>query len=177
MDHHDLYLNSLLPHIFVWTFMLHCLRGQTREISVQIHCQYVDVAATAGPWQPARPNPQETGFHAYHTFAIWPRQYYTFWLTNHIFLWIYHRKFALYMQKKPLLSMTEELVNRLYSTVIQLQKPVILLKISSLIRYIARPKNWSEGYTTVLYNSVTQPFFCPISCYIAGVKKIPANAI
>ena len=32
MDHNDFYLNVLLPLIFTCTFMLHCLRGQTRAI-------------------------------------------------------------------------------------------------------------------------------------------------
>ena len=53
-------------HLFSWTFMLHCLclRGQTRAIPLQIYCQY------AGGSGAARPNPQESGLHAYHTFAI-----------------------------------------------------------------------------------------------------------
>ena len=70
MDHNDFYLNVLLPLIFTWTFMFHCLRGQTRAIPVQIHCQYAGGAGAAGPWLPARPNAPESGFHAYHTFAI-----------------------------------------------------------------------------------------------------------
>ena len=70
MGHNDVYLNVLLPLIFAWTFKLHCLRGQTRAISVQIYCQYAGGAGAAGPWLPARQNPRESGFHAHHTFAI-----------------------------------------------------------------------------------------------------------
>ena len=35
--------------IFTWTFMLHCLRGRTRAIPAQIHCQYMGGARAAGP--------------------------------------------------------------------------------------------------------------------------------
>ena len=59
MDHNDFYLNVLLPLIFTWTFMLHCLKGQTRAIPVQIHCQYAGGAGATGPWLPARPNPPD----------------------------------------------------------------------------------------------------------------------
>ena len=58
MDHNDFYLNALLPNYFYWTFMLHCLRGQTLAIQVQIQCQYAGGAGAAGRWPPARPNPQ-----------------------------------------------------------------------------------------------------------------------
>ena len=50
-----------------------CLRGQTRAIPVQIHCQYAGGACAACPWPPASPNPPESGFHAYHTFCYIPQ--------------------------------------------------------------------------------------------------------
>ena len=30
VDFNDFYWNVLLPHIFTWTFKLHCLRGKTQ---------------------------------------------------------------------------------------------------------------------------------------------------
>ena len=77
MDHSDFYLNFtwvLFTHIFAssWAFMplLHCLRCQARAILVQIHCQFAGGTGAAGLSPRALPSQPETGFNAYHTFAI-----------------------------------------------------------------------------------------------------------
>ena len=98
-DHNDFYLNVLLPAIFSCTLLMHCSRCQTRESPVQIHCQsYAGGADAACPRLPTRPNPLESGFHAYITFAIHQCNtttnitplllpYNTFLLHYHTFYW------------------------------------------------------------------------------------------
>ena len=44
-------------------------QGQYRYKSTAKLCQYAGGSGAAGQWPPARPKPQETGFHAYHAFA------------------------------------------------------------------------------------------------------------
>ena len=110
MDHTDFYLNVLLPLIFSWTFMLHCLRGQTRAMPVQIHCQsYASGAGAACPWPPARPNSPESGFHAYITICYIPEPISRLVvalshlrLPYHTFLLVHHRKFMLYIRKSTI---------------------------------------------------------------------------
>ena len=115
--------------IVSWTFILNCLRGQTRAKPVQIQCQYAGGAAGAAcPWQPAHPNPQESGFHAYFTFCFIPPsiviQYNTFLLPYHTFLLPYLRLITpffwyiienfRFLAETTFYRMTQELVRVLY---------------------------------------------------------------
>ena len=68
-DYNDLYLNVLTSSYFFLDLHLHCQRGQTRAIPVQIHCPHACGAGAVCPWQPARPKLQESGFHVYITFC------------------------------------------------------------------------------------------------------------
>ena len=95
MDHNEFYLNVLLPLILSLTFMLHFLRGQTRAIQVQIHCQYACCAGAACPWQPAQPNPPESGFHTYHTFCNIPPPISHLVAISHLFVALSHNLFGI----------------------------------------------------------------------------------
>ena len=113
---------------FFLDFMLHCLRGQTRAIPVQIHCQsYAGGAGAACPSQPARPNPPDSGFHANIPFCYIPQPIsHLVVALSHLFVALSHllvcHKNLRCIAENLGYSMTQELVRLLYSTCIAPEK-------------------------------------------------------
>ena len=102
-----IYLNVLLPLIFTWTFMSHCLRGQTGAIPVQSTANMLVVLVPpVHCYQPVQTRRIQVSTHI-TPLLYKPPQYHTLSLPNHTLLLPYHtfssvchRKFALCSEKK-----------------------------------------------------------------------------